>query len=128
MTRIVNTSNEPFEFQFDGVVYGPYAKGDPVDLPWEVAMHGIKRSQYLDGMGNPLGFRMSLLEEAKLDPKFSKEILVYECPLVRAGECTAKAFKSVDALRAHMEEHWAADAKQADLLAQAENSQKPPRK
>lgn len=128
MTRIVNTSKEVFEFQFNGQVFGPYAPGEPVDLPYEVAMHGIKRSQYLDEMGNPLGFRMALLDEAKLDPQIAKRLLVYECPMVKAGECSAKPFKSVDELRAHMESHWAADAKKADLLAQAEESTKPARK
>lgn len=105
--RIVNTSDLPFEFSFDSVVYGPYQPGKIIDLPYEVANHGIKRSQMLDEMGNVLGFRMQTLEEAKSDPQKFADLLVYTCPFSLSDQCNAAPFKNVDDLRKHMETHWA---------------------
>ena len=107
--RIVNTSDGPFEFSFDSVVYGPYQPGTIIDLPYEVANHGIKRSQVLDEMGNITGYRVQSIEEAKSDPEKFKNLLVYNCPFGASDQCTAKPFKSVDELKKHMETHWVSE-------------------
>jgi hypothetical protein len=118
--RIVNTSDRPFEFSFDSVVYGPYQPGTIIDLPHEVATHGIKRSQELDEMGNVLGFRMQSIEEAKSDPEKFKNLLIYTCPFAMSDQCNAKPFKSVDELKKHMETHWAkAPEPEDDLFGSA---------
>jgi hypothetical protein len=106
--RIVNTSDMPFEYSFNSVVYGPYAPGVIVDLPYEVAEHGIKRSVVLDDVGNPTEYRMKTIEEAKADPEKFQNMLQYACPFTFSDQCTAKPFKSVDDLRKHLEVHWAA--------------------
>jgi hypothetical protein len=122
--RIVNTSDRPFEFSFDSVVYGPYQPGTIIDLPHEVATHGIKRSQELDEMGNVLGFRMQSIEEAKSDPEKFKNLLVYNCPFGMSDQCNAKPFKSVDELKKHMETHWAkAPEPEDDLFGPAPGKQ-----
>ena len=114
--RIVNTSDTPFEWSFNSVVYGPYPPGKIIDLPYEVAEHGIKRSQTLDEMGNPMGFRMQTLEEAKADPEKLQNLLIYQCPFTLSDQCTAKPFKNVDDLRKHMETHWAKDAVEESIF------------
>ena len=120
MTRIVNISDKPYEFQFDGVVYGPYNPGDPSpNLPHNVAEHGIKRSQINDDMGVTIGFRAAFLDEAKANPDTAKNLRLYECPLVAAGDCNAGRFRTVDELRGHMETHWAA-TQPDDLLTKSE--------
>jgi hypothetical protein len=117
--RIVNISDRPFEFSFDSVVYGPYQPGTIIDLPHEVASHGIKRSQELDEMGNILGFRIQSIEEAKSDPEKFKNLLVYNCPFTMSDQCNAKPFKSVDDLKKHMETHWAKPEAVEDSLFDA---------
>jgi hypothetical protein len=103
--KIVNVSDKPFEFMFDQVTYGPYAPGQIVDLPEHIAQHGLVKSAVLDdeGMGNIVDFKLKTLAEARVT---EKNLLIYECPLVSSGECKAKAFSSVDDLKAHMESHW----------------------
>jgi hypothetical protein len=107
--RIVNVSDKPFEFQFNSCTYGPYDPGRIVDLPTEVAVHGIKRSIIVDDVGNVIGQRMSTLDEAKRDTKMS-EMLTLECPFVQTEQCQAKPFKSVEELRVHLNTHFAAEA------------------
>lgn len=103
--KIVNVSDKPFEFMFSEVTYGPYVPGQIIDLPDHIAQHGLDKSAILDdeGLGNIVGFKLKTLADAKVT---EKNILIYECPLVASGECTAKAFSSLDDLKAHMETHW----------------------
>jgi hypothetical protein len=114
--RIVNTSDKPFEWSFNSVVYGPYPPGTIIDLPHAVAEHGIKRSQILDEDGNISGFKMQSLEEAKADPNKLKDLLIYNCPFGQSDQCNAKPFKNVDDLRKHMETHWAKDAAEENIF------------
>jgi len=106
--RIVNTSNQPFEFMFNATSFGPYMPGEIVDLPDEVAMHGIKRgTMYESESGMFLGQRMEPLDSVKVDPIRLRELITYDCPLSESDQCNAKGFNNLDDLRVHMEQaHW----------------------
>jgi hypothetical protein len=117
--KIINTSDKPFEWTFNGEIYGPIKPGQVMDLPDEIALHGIKRSVVLDDIGNVESYRVEHLEA--VGQKRIKEIALYECPFVANGLCDAKSFKSVGDLQAHMESHWelSEPLAQKPLVAQA---------
>lgn len=106
--KIINTSNEPYEFTYDGGHYGPIIPGQIVDYPDAMAHHAIKRSVVMfDGddeqCGNPNYYRMQPLNE--VDPKKVKEIAVFECPFRNTG-CNIGPLKSMDELQAHLNSHF----------------------
>jgi hypothetical protein len=107
MARIVNTSDKPYEFCFDACVYGPYAPGQVIELPNEIAAHGVRRSQILDEIGNTVGFKCEFLNDLKNDKERMENLLVYDCPLKMSDQCNVGSFKSLDDLRSHLETHWA---------------------
>ncbi len=122
MTKIINVSKEPYEWQFDGKIYGPIAPGEIVDMPDEIANHAVKRSVVLDHdpdsmtVGDPIDTKVKYLSELSKDQ--IKEITLYPCSLVQSGQCSVKPFKTMDELRKHMESHWGPVAKpQAPLPA-----------
>lgn len=103
--RIVNISDKPFEFMFDATSFGPFGPGQIVDLPDEIAMHGVKRSMIIDEEGITVGQKMDYV--SSVDSATLKKIVTYDCPMVLSGQCKAKGFKSLDDLKAHMEQaHW----------------------
>jgi len=106
--RVVNTSDKPFEFMFNATSFGPYQPGQIVDLPDEVALHGIKRSTMYDSeSGGYLGQKLEPLDAVKVDPMRMQQLITYDCPLAESDQCNAKGFKSLDDLRVHMEQaHW----------------------
>jgi hypothetical protein len=119
MKRIVNVSNAPFEFTFNSCVYGPYAPGQVVELPYAIAEHGVKRGMIVDDMGNFVGNRCEFLDDLQNDQERMKSILMYECPLAVSHQCAAASFRNLDELRAHMETHWTTAA---DPLAPVEQA------
>jgi hypothetical protein len=103
--RIINTGDQPFEWTFDGKIFGPLLPGEAKSFPDEIANHGIIRSAVRDDMGNAIDYTVKTLGEAKQDPRF-QEIVTYTCPFVETEQCKAPPFRSLDALRAHMEKHF----------------------
>jgi len=119
--RIINTSDQPFEFQFDSRVYGPFQPGEIADLDDAIALHGLNRSKVIDEMGNTTGYRLEALNDMRGDTARLRSILSYHCPFGESGQCDTQPFKSVEELRAHMESHWAVNPKEPmkeDLFAE----------
>ena len=106
--KIMNTSNKPYEFTWDGGHYGPYAPGAILDLPDEIANHAVKRSAVLFQEGDMSGdiayYQMEYLHN--VDRKKVNEISLYDCPLKASGQCDEKAFSTMAELKAHMDTHW----------------------
>jgi hypothetical protein len=119
--KIVNTSSEPFEFMFNAASYGPYKAGEIIDLPDEVALHGIKRSTMLDEEGAYIGQKLEPLDSIKIDPDRLQKIITYDCPMSDSDQCNAKGFRTLDDLRVHMEQAhgWMVAKKEDPLLAPA---------
>jgi hypothetical protein len=112
VTRIINTSSQPYEWTFDSANYGPIQPGEIVDLPQEIAAHAVKRSVVLDpDLGDEVSFRVAFLDS--LDKEIVKKIASYNCPFAVTGQCHSKPFKTVDDLRLHLESHWEATAETA---------------
>jgi len=114
LIAIVNTSNEPYEWTHDGFIYGPIAPGQIWEGPDVCAQHALKRSWVLDEEGIPTYQRVELLENVKNDKERFEALIGYKCPFIVSGDCQAKPFTTKDALRKHLEEHFAA-AKGDDL-------------
>jgi hypothetical protein len=107
--KVINNSDKPYEFTFDGGNYGPFAPGEIIDLPAEIANHAVKRSAVVDpDFGDVIDHRMAYLHE--LTQEQIQKIAVYECPFVMTNQCKVSAFKSSDELRVHMESHWGVSA------------------
>jgi hypothetical protein len=104
--RIVNTGKEPYEWTFDGKIFGPLQPGEVKDYPFDVANHAITRSAVRDEIGNAIVYTVKTLGEVKQDPELFQRIVTYSCPFVESEQCTAPPFRSLDALRAHMEKHF----------------------
>lgn len=105
--KIVIVSDKPFEFTFNSTIYGPFEHGQIVDLPDEVALHGIKRSIVVDEEGNYIGQGVKTLDEVRGDSGALEKIIKYDCPLALSEQCNSKGFANLDDLRAHMEQvHW----------------------
>lgn len=104
--RIVNTGEKPYEWTFDGKVFGPILPGEVKDFPDEVANHAIIRSAVRDEMGNAIDYTVKTLGEAKQNPEQFAKIVTYVCPFVESEQCKAPPFHDLDALRAHMERHF----------------------
>jgi len=106
--KIMNTSNKPFEFTWDGSPFGPIKPGEIVDYPDPVANHAVKRSAVLFQEGDQSGdidyFQMEYLHN--VDKKKIVETALYECPLKASGQCDEKAFNTMAELKAHMDTHW----------------------
>ena len=100
LKKIINTSNKPYEFTWDGGHYGPYMPGQIVELPDNVANHAIKRSVVLDDTGGVLDFQMQELSAVSREKV--KEIAMFECPFVASGMCNEPASKTSDELWAHL--------------------------
>lgn len=110
--KIVNTSDKPYEFAFNSCTYGPFAPGQIIDLPDEVALHGIKRSIILDEEGNYLSQKAQPLDQVKTNPAMMEKLIKYDCPMAASEQCSAGPFASLDALREHLETaHWKASEK-----------------
>lgn len=105
--KIVNRSNEPYEFTFDGGNYGPLMPNEVVDYPEEIALHAIKRSAQFDddGEGILMGYRVEQMTGS--DVKRSE--LKVRCPYVQTGECAQPPMNQAD-LRIHLESHWIKDS------------------
>jgi hypothetical protein len=106
--KIINTSNKPYEFTWDGGHYGPIQPGEIKDYPDPIAYHAIKRSVVYFHGGEQDGeishFQMEMLDA--VDKSKVSDIALYECPFIASNQCDAKPFKSADDLRAHLESHW----------------------
>lgn len=110
MTRIINVSKAPYEWQWDGGVYGPLQPGEIRDFPDPIAMHAIKRSGILDENGDPTGEqKVRLLSEVPAAEV--RDIARYRCPMVESGQCASEVFETTDKLRDHMREHFRALAR-----------------
>ncbi len=109
--KIVNTSDKPYEWTFDGYIWGPLGPGDVGDYPLEVAMHAIRRSVINDDEGQPVGYRCELLDSLKTDRGRFNDIVAYPCPFKSIGDCDAAPFKTKGELKVHLELHWDASAK-----------------
>lgn len=110
--KVVNVSDKPFEFLFNAVVY-VVPPGKPVELPYEIAMHGIKKSVFYDPQDDNvlLGHKLELLDTVKSDAQAMAALMKYECPFTASDQCNAGLFDSIDDLRAHLESvHWPVDA------------------
>lgn len=102
--KVVNTSKKPYEFTFDSCNYGPFKPGQVVDLPEDVARHGIRRSAILDQLeGYVIGYTFEPLDAIDTDRR--AEVAVYTCALVAIGECSAPNFNTVDELMIHLRSH-----------------------
>lgn len=108
--KIINTHDKPFEFSFDSIPFGPYAPGEIVELDANIAEHGIKRSWIRDNEGMPVRKRLEYLADVQKDPtRLGALPQVYHCPFGDRG-CSSRPFKSIDELKAHLEEsHWPRD-------------------
>lgn len=101
--KIINVSDKPYEWTFDSCNYGPLNPGEILDLSYENAVHAVKRSFIMDDEGMPMGQRVQFLDS--VDKSLVSEIVTYICPMVHSGQCNAKPFPSMDALRAHIDGH-----------------------
>ncbi len=101
--KIINTDSKPFEWTFDGQIYGPLLPGQIGDYPVEIANHAVKRGVVLDDAGDFVRFRVEALDN--MDKARIKDLAMYECPYRQTGECDAAPFKNVKDLHAHMESH-----------------------
>lgn len=108
--KIVNTSDKEYEFTYDSMIFGPYAPGEIVDLPDDIARHAIRRSAVNDDAGQHVEYRVSPI--GAVDRKRLREMAVIPCPYADIEGCKA-VFKAKDDLRAHLETHWQAGAAQA---------------
>lgn len=105
--RVVNTSDKPVEFMFNSTSFGPYKPGEIIDLPDEVALHGIKRCTKEDEFGIFIGQSLEPLDQVKVDPGRLQALITYDCPMAMSDQCNAKGFKNLDDLRVHLEQvHW----------------------
>jgi hypothetical protein len=121
VAKVINVSNKPYEFTFDGGNYGPIQPGEIKDYPNEVAAHCIKRSEILDPeLGETVGYKMAYLDSLSKDK--IKEIATYICPFVAANQCHAKPFKTIDDLRRHMDDHWGSDESESKSTGKAKSS------
>lgn len=106
--KVVNTSKKPFEFTFDSGNYGPFKPGEVVDLPDDVARHGIRRSMLTvldDSDEFQTSYRLEPLDS--LDKDRRSDTAIYACALVAINECNAPNFKTVDELMTHLRTHQA---------------------
>jgi len=102
--KIINTSDKPFEWTFNGEIFGPLAPGQIADFPNEVALHAIKRGVVLDDTGDFIKYRVESLDSVSNEK--IRDIAQYECPFAVTNQCDAKPFKNVKDLKAHLESHW----------------------
>ncbi len=102
--KIINTSNKPYEFTYNGEHWGPYKPGEIVEFPDEMAIFALHKSAVLDqdpdsmSVGEVIGYQMQDLGSVAKDK--IREIVTYECSLVRNGLCDAKPFKRMADLQA----------------------------
>jgi hypothetical protein len=108
--RIINTSNKPYEFTYDGGHYGPYKPGEIVELDEVMGHFALKKSAVLiqdpedPGVGEIDHYQMEPVENVAKDK--IRGMVTYTCPLVQSGQCDAKPFKSLGELKAHQDLHW----------------------
>lgn len=108
--KVVNTSKKPYEFTFDSRNFGPFKPGQVVDLPDDVAQHGIRRSAIRDELeGFITGYSFEPL--GSIDAGRRGEVAVYACALVAIGECSAPNFNTVDELMTHLRTHQKSPAR-----------------
>lgn len=125
--KIINVSNKPYEWTFDSANYGPIMPGQIVDLPSEVAHHAIRRSEerkYDEFDEEVISFRVQAV--AAVDKSKLVKIVTYECPFSATGQCSDTRFESMDALRAHMETHWASTPVDPVMASQGVQKTAPP--
>ena len=105
--KLINTSNKPYEFTWDGGHYGPYKPGQIVDLPDDMAHHALRKSAILEQqgemVGEVIGFQMEMLDGVSREKV--KEIASFDCPYTNMGLCTARQFKTPAELKAHLLTH-----------------------
>ena len=108
MQKIINVSQEPYEFTFDGGHYGPMKPGEIMDLPDEIAAHAIRRSEAIDpDFGTVVGYRAEYLNDVARDKDRIKQLATYPCPYAHTAQCSAEPFRKPEDLKAHMESaHW----------------------
>jgi len=105
--KIINTSNKPYEFTWDGGHYGPIMPGQIVEYPEAMARHAIKRSVVLHQTGEEIGgidyFQIEELNAVSREKV--QEIAMFDCPFVASGICNAAPLKTVEDLGAHLATH-----------------------
>lgn len=99
--KITNVSDKPYEWTWDGGIYGPIQPGETVDLPDALAKHAITRGVVTDdATGEVIEYKV--MPTDKVPQAQLREIAQYTCPLAFNGLCSAKPFRSVEEISAHM--------------------------
>ena len=124
--KIINVSDEPYEWTFNSQNYGPIKPGEIWEGEDEIARHALKRSAIVDELGEVAGWRCEAL--GALSKERIKELAAYPCPWTLSNQCSADPFKNIDDLRKHMDLHWgmvAIPQPSEDIVAALSNMQKP---
>ena len=102
MAKVINKGDKPYYFTYDGMNYGPINPGEVMEIERKLAEHAIKRSWALDDEGVP--DHQTIFPVESLTPEELRATMRFSCPYVGIS-CSAPAFKTLEALREHLDEH-----------------------
>ena len=100
--RVYNRSDKPYEWTYDGKIWGPVQTGEVLTVPDDVGAHGVNRSAYLDEIGQPTGeYRLVPVSMMAGNKKFEEEAK-YPCSICGPE----KGIFNRAELETHMMEHF----------------------
>lgn len=122
--RVINVSDKPYEWQWDGKVFGPLEPGEIRDVPDEVGSHGVNRSMILDEVGEPTGqYRLKPVNAVKGTKQY-EAMVKYPCTMCGPE---AGVFGKDDLERHMMETHFRKPATPQAQAQQDRGGSQPPR-
>ncbi len=106
--KIVNVSDKPFEFTFNGLNWPAIPPGGMAEYPEDMARHALRKSEIMDDVGMPAGRRLEVLSVATQTEKDRmNKILVFTCPFQEIDNCKEQPMTR-EQLVAHLGKHKAA--------------------